>query len=951
MIRDVQLWIDGKYIDLNAENIRLNAVTPWIKDEIPSFLFTQESMHVIAEDPWINKTVCLWIDDGEISVGGGYIPPDPSVPITQMPDPVYKPWWRLVFLGQCHRRTTTNGDMGWVYGYEALGVDYMGSQWPVISPFDGTGTATFNLPSTDPKYDETMAGLTMAKILLMILEEPITAKHFDNLARKVDPIDGRYIGAALGRYEYVTPAGVYDPVSPTLSWKIDKRTRDDLLNDPYLGETILPDNTVVSYPPTAPVTFNGDDWLQAIRSVLQAIAPNHTMWVEPVYERLPGAATSDPKRPIGIIRFANTAKVWLPPTTKRDPAKKIELKVHENPLPNIQRNYQNSFSRLVIRGGANITGMELRQSRGDFIEAFNVPPYGSNAEAKAAWKLSIVTNPVGRLFNLLGLCRRPRLPNEINANIPDPSNPNGTMPNPSYVASETDPRLSSSSFFHVTSANETIRTTNANGSVTISNQPCSWPAHILAQNSAALGGTITMTRQNPTSALWTINETRAVVDNDALTAGGTSHIYLSAPVQNNDHRRGTLTTKNASGWATYKRYKIIKTLPDGTNVAKRVQVKFPAYTSWLDDAKGVISDNLGTSAGVAKLDMPASNGTGPSVTTSMQFGLQVDRLTECVIFDRPMATLFTDQANQTVGGSNVTLPSDIWIYLPVAQGALETVIPPNNITANAANPNLPIIKPVYRGTSYTEDKLERTKYINDPQWVSQGDASVLYQWGDQLLSGMEDTIVEGHVPLLKYKCYIGWGWWVTWIDDCPGTNTTLALERMESDIRGVTITWNHGNSAVPIMTDITVSNRRDPYASQTPIVYHPAIYPQRQASEYKIDWFDPMSALPRANTNAIEDKRAMDLATKKWDVNPNEAGRLRAAGLDFMQTGEQLGAEAGALSAYEAQMATLNAARAAQMETLEGDGQGWSGNYHTATGDIEVGYGLDGKSYKPGGAK
>jgi hypothetical protein len=933
MIRDVQLWIDGKYIDLNVENIRLNSVTPWIKDEVPSFLFTQESMHVIAEDPWINKTVCLWIDDGETN--SGYTPPNPLAPITTMPDPVSKPWWRLIFLGQCHRRTSTNGDMGWVYGYEAFGLDYLASQWPIISPFDGTGSVTFNLPATDPNYDETTSGLTMAKILLMMLEEPITAKHFDDLARLVNPGDNRYTGAALGKYAFTTPAGTIDPTNPANGWRIDQRTRDDLLNDPYLGETIV-NGAAVSYPPTVPVTFNGDDWLQGIRAVLQAIAPNHTMWVEPVYEQLPGAAASDPKRPIGIIRFANTAKLWQ--NVKRDPSKKVELLVHENPLPNIQRNYQNSFSRLVIRGGPNIVGYELRMSRGDFAEDFAVTPYATNEAAKADWKLSTITPPLKtQKFNLTGLCRRPRLPNEMASTIPDPNTPNGTLPNPSYVASDTDPKLASSTFFYVTSATEQITTTAANGTVTVANQPASWSAHLLAQNSAALGGTISITRRNQAPQTGNLTETRGVLDNERLLVGGTSHVYLSASLQYNDHFAGTLTTSKPPGWATYRRYKILKTLPNGVNVAKRVQAKFPAYTAWLDDAKGMISDNISSGASMAFL----TTTSGGNVTTeSRQMpGFQVDRLTEDIIFNLPLCTLFTSQANQTLGGSNVTLPSDVWVYIPVSMGSLETTVP-----KNAGN------MPVYRGTCYTEDKLERTKYINDPQWVSSGDTDVLYQWGDQLLSGMEDTIVEGHVPLLKYKCYIGWGWWIRWTDNCPGEGTPLALNRMESDIRGVTITWNHGNAVVPIMTDITVSNRRDPYAAQTPIVYHPAVYPQRAASEYKIDWFDPMSALPRANTNAIEDKRAMDLATKTWDVDPNEASRLRAAGLDFMQTAPQLGAEAAQLSAIEAEKATLNAARAAQDGTLQGDGQGWSGAFHTADGNIPTGMGMDGKDYRAKGS-
>ena len=81
----------------------------------------------------------------------------------------------------------------------------------------------------------------------------------------------------------------------------------------------------------------------------------------------------------------------------------------------------------------------------------------------------------------------------------------------------------------------------------------------------------------------------------------------------------------------------------------------------------------------------------------------------------------------------------------------------------------------------------------------------------------------------------------------------------------------------------------------------------------------------------------------------SEASRLRAAGLT--PTANQMGLEASYMSAQEAQSANLNAIAAAAADTLEGPGQGWSGQFHTADGNIPVGYGTDGKSYKPGGAK
>ena len=926
MIRDVQLWIDGKYIDLNRENIRINSVTPWIKDEVSSLLLTQEALHPVAVDPWINKTVALWIDDGTVTAG--YTPPAGA--ITAMPD---KPWWKMVFLGQMHRRTATNGNMGWVYGYEALGLDYLASQWPIVSPFDGTGTITFNLAVTDPNYDPGYADLTLAQMFLMILEEPTTCQHFYDLGKLTDKVDGRHTGASLGNYDFKS----IDLTNPARkAWRIDQRTRDDLLNDTYLTQIKSP----------IPVTFNGDDFLQGIRAILQAVAPNHTMWVEPVYEQPAGAKTPDPKRPMGIIRFADTAKAF-DATHRRDPAKKLTMGLDTDPMPQIQRSYQNSFSRVVVRGGPDVQPMILKLSAGELIEDYVVSPYTNNQQAKDAWNLGVWTNTKRRTITGEGLCRRPRINtgtiNEISPTIPDPSNANLTIPNPNYIANETSTKLASGSYFLVTKANETV--TLANGS--LSNISASWGAHMLGQNSDEYAGNITLTRQNPTNGLWTLSEVRSVVDNTAQAAGGTSHLSLSSVLSQTDFQRYTMILTRWPGLMTWRRYKVNKFLPDGTNVAKRVQAAFPSPSVWLDSTGGVIATTT-TGAGLVKVP-----GMGNSTTQQMMVGFQTDRQTEHVIIDRPVVTCFGSNANLTAGGAKTDgIPSDVQVYLPVSLRALEVAIPDDTVTANTVDPNQPTITPNYQGTSFTEDGLQRTKFVNDLQWVSNVDKDVVKQWGAQLLAGIQDTLVEGRATKLSYNPLIGSGYWLEWTDPCRGDG----LDRLTTDIRGCTITWNHGGGLVPIQTDFTLSNRRDPYASQTPIVYHPAIYPAAPRSEYSISWgsdsfaytkSDELSKYTTDLESAISNRQHNMGVEIDTFAAASEASRLRAAGLT--PTANQMGLEAAYMSAQEAQAANLNAIAAAAAGTLEGDGQGWSGNFHTAGGDIETGYGMDGKSYKAGG--
>ncbi len=916
MLRDVQLWIDGKYIDLNATNIRLEEFVPWTKDEIPSLHFTQESTFPIADDPWINKSVALFFDDGSIDVAHGYVAPELNATYSTFPT---QSWWKLVFIGQMTRRVNNLGSHGWTYGYEALGVDYMASQWPIVSPFDGTGQAQFNLPPTDTMYDPTYADLSIGEMILMVLEEYTTARHFDDLANitteETDP-DPRDIAIGLGKY-------YLDTTQTTPIWKIDVRTRTDLLEDPYLSAMIAP----------KPILFAGDDLLQGIRNILQAVAPNHTMWVEPVLEQPHDAGIYDGKKLYGIIRFRNAATRSYPMTLGMD----------TDPAPQVQRNYQNSFPRVVVRGGPNVKPVELSLNKGELQEDFAIKPwFASNAVAKAEWKLSVTYAGEPRSVEGTCLCRRPRStasPNEVSPTLPDPlypDDPTKTIPNPDYIADITDARLTSPSYLLFTPTKALAPPANSVVPGAAAERSLEWDEGVWGQNSNEYGGKVLASRLTLPDNQWVSTAAITVVDNTKIDSGR-CYLVLASPLANVDFTKATLTATRWPGMLTWRRYKINAKMPDGTGIAKRVQPAFPAKVTWVTKVDGVDVTVAVTQTALARITVGAQSAT---------IGFQVDRQTEDIIFDRAVVTVFGSSLNLEVGGADVPgQPTEIRVLLPVSGNALEVAAPADLETPNTADPLNPILTPQYRGTSSTVDKLKRTRFINNRDWVSLVDKPAMYQWATQQLENNMDTIIEGSATRLDVSVIIGSGHYLRWTDPAWDTTEARKFEFLTTDIRGCTIRWNHGNGDVPIHTELRLSNRRNPYADQDSIVFHPCMYPAAKREEQHTDYFDPMSALPRANTNAIEDKRAMDLATKTFDVDPNEAGRLRNAGLGFTQTAEQLGAEAVSMGADMARNAQQNAIAAAEAGTLDGDGQGSSNNFHTASGDIETGYGLDGRNY------
>lgn len=847
-ITDATLIIDGTTIDLVANNIRLESCSPFIQNQPASLLFTQESGVPISSDPWANKPVQLWINNGTTN--------------------------SLIFYGIITRRISPQAAQGWVYGYEATGIEYLAHNWPVVSPFDGTGSISFNLAPNATGYDPTYANLNLAQMILMLLEEPTTVAYFRN--------------TGFGKYW-----------QDGTTWKIDQRTRDDLLLDSYL--TSLRHNK--------PVTFSGDDLLTAIRSVLQSAAPNHAAWIQPVSER-PYGATTGPYYPYGILRFSNL-------TTR---STQITLDMALDPAPEIQRSYDNAYPRLIVRGGASIQPMNLSLKAGDISEDFGISPwFSNNTDAKNKWKLSVLYDNTNRTITGSAWCRRPRKtsnPNEVDPTIPDPNNPNVTITNPNYIASIYDANLTSPSYLLIDPDKPT------------GNMPdYSWANGIWGQNSNNYGGHLYITRKAATNSNYTQTITRDVTDNTALVANGTCYLTLDSDLPFTDYSKFQMTARIWPGLQTWRRYKINAKLIDGTPVAKRVQPAFPAPVPWVN-SDGSLSSY--TTAGVAIIEYNA-NGTANN-TQSMMIGFQTDRQTEDLIFDRPVVTCFGSQASLQAGGANVTgQPTDIKVLLPVAVGALETTIPADTVLSNGTR------VPNYRGTSYTVDGIQRTKVVNNPEWVSDTDTAMMYTWGNSLLDTCCDTVVEGSAVKYGYAPVIGFGSYLKWTDTAWPSGT---FDFLTSDIRGCKINWTHGSGPVTILTHYTLTNRREPYGDQSAIVFHPCLYPlpAQQVADYS--QVDSIYSMYGKMSESGQDFFALKAPML-------DTAALAASGANKATTGERLTVEEVAGSMAEAQKTNAaayerNAADAANAGNLDGQGQGWSDATHTAFGESQGRYGTAG---------
>ena len=334
-ITSISVWIDGASQSL-AGSIRLDEIELFNRDSANRLYFTHEAVLPRA-DAWQDATVRVDINSAVAF------------------------WGRITGRPRVH-----TSDGGWSYAYEAVSMDAMGNYWPIKSPFDSTGSATFNADSSDPGYDPTYDGLTLGEMIEAMFFEPDTR----NFLASYD----------IGKYQ--------------LSGEIDSRTLGDLAAG-YLG----------SYIPTKPVTFSGGEFFDAIRGVLQSAAPNYRLWFQYVLETPPAGGDA---RIFTIPRFTDVRTV----------SSTLSIDVAENPMPRINRSYAENFSRVVVRGGPDIRPIILDKNDGDLAEDFAMPPWmATTADAKAAWNIGIWYNADIKQIKGTCLCRRPRTPEEITEGV------------------------------------------------------------------------------------------------------------------------------------------------------------------------------------------------------------------------------------------------------------------------------------------------------------------------------------------------------------------------------------------------------------------------------------------------------------------------------------------------------------------------------------------------------
>lgn len=698
LISNLTLAIDSQAVSLVTDRVTLNEIKVFERNAPSQLTFAHEAV-LPANGLWTNKEI-------EVVINGN-----------------------ITFAGRIRdRQPVIDADRGYSYLYTALGYEYHGNDIPVVSPFDGTGSVTFNLSSTDTNYDPTYAGLTIGQMIKVVLEQEDTRASLQ--------------ANWLGRYTSATANG-------TTTWTIDSRTVSDLTTDAYLS----------TFRPSKPVTFEGDSLFDTIRGVLQNVAPNHVMWIQ--YEKSasdPNNANSSP-HVWGIIRFSDT----------RTRVETKTLTIGPDPVPSLRRDYSNSFSRVVIRGGPNIQPVVLDKSKGELTEYFDHAPwYANNTAAKAAWNLSVWTKTEGQSVAGTCLCRRPRTANE------------STPGDPQYIA---DPGNAS-----LADPNWLLVDPNFNN--------LTWNADVWNQNSSSYQGFLYI--QRTTNSTWQQLVNRNVISNTNLTTGNNkAYLQLDSPLPNTDFNNFTLVARNWPGLMTWRRYRINANTSEGKPIGRYAQPAFPTKIPWLK------SDGTPLSFVESGICQVQYSSTGNEPYQNAMCGFQIDRSNQAVILDRPSVLFFGDQTSLNTGGANVTgQPSNLRVLLPVSTSALSVAVPADTVSGNVTTIN-------YNGTSSTIDNVNRTLIVNYSQWVNDSDTGLMSAWGQQILDSVKDTVIEGSAYRFEYDPVFRPCVGMQFVDPCHANNP---LADYTTDIVGCLVKFNHGQSGqVLYHTEYALSNKRAQY--------------------------------------------------------------------------------------------------------------------------------------------
>ena len=178
-----------------------------------------------------------------------------------------------------------------------------------------------------------------------------------------------------------------------------------------------------------------------------------------------------------------------------------------------------------------------------------------------------------------------------------------------------------------------------------------------------------------------------------------------------------------------------------------------------------------------------SNSGSPPYNQST-VGVQINPTAGTITTVTPTALMF--------GGGVITPPSDVQVFLPVANGMLQVQAPTSG----------------YAGTLYTVEGISRTKTVTVREWKDYSLNANMQTYANSLLASYKNVVVEGTLPYLGLATlYLTPGQAVS----IAGSSYTTGYESLALPVACVDVQFNPGPGGTFYMTTLHLSNRQARY--------------------------------------------------------------------------------------------------------------------------------------------
>ena len=279
-----------------------------------------------------------------------------------------------------------------------------------------------------------------------------------------------------------------------------------------------------------------------------------------------------------------------------------------------------------------------------------------------------------------------------------------------------------------------------------------------------------------------------VIANTAMTAGGTSTLTLDRALPSTAYNAYRLYALSELGNVVWRRYKVTNSY-----IAAQMQQFFP-YPFAFRNSDGTAATL--TTSPVCSVYW-SSSGSPPYNQSSI--GVQIDPVSGTITTVSPTSLVY--------GGGVVTPPTDVQVFLPVANGSLEVQSP------SAGG---------YAGTLYTVEGVQRTKTVTVREWRDYSLSANMQAYSDQLFSALCNVVVEGTIGYLGLATtYLAPGQAV----GITGNGYTTGYESVALPVASIDIQLNPGPEGTSYVSTLHLSNRQARYTGD--VFIRPAITGQQ----------------------------------------------------------------------------------------------------------------------------